>query len=317
MDKLLRPERLETEPTTSNSEKLYRHWKMTFQNYLESCEPALPTPAADADPQEAAAATQVATNNRDQKRRAALFNNVSPTIFDMISECATYDAAFTVLDAAYVRPVSVIYNRHKLSTCKQEPAQSIDAFVQELQRLAKPCNFAEVTADQNRNEHIRDAFINGIASANIRQRLLENNELTLDQALQLARAQEQAQVHSQSFDNNVAAIPEPEPPLAAVQSKNTYQGNYSKFDKKTTSSPSTSNTNKFVGWQRASKEQNRCFHCGGPDHPRPNCPAKNKICNNCKKKGHLEQVCQSPPAGIAAFADNLPSTMDHHSPSLF
>ena len=105
----------------------------------------------------------------------------------MISECATYTAAFTVLDAAYIRPVSVIYNRHKLSTCKQEPAQSIDAFVQELQRLAKPCNFTEVTADQNRNEHIRDAFINGIASATIRQRLLENNELTLDQALEMAR----------------------------------------------------------------------------------------------------------------------------------
>ena len=81
----------------------------------------------------------------------------------MISECATYTAAFTVLDAAYVRPVSVIYNRHKLSTCKQEPAQSIDVFVQELQRLAKPCNFTEVTADQNRNEHIRDT------SATIRQ----------------------------------------------------------------------------------------------------------------------------------------------------
>ena len=124
MDKLLRPERLETEPTTPNSEKLYRHWKMTFQNYLESYEPALPTPAAYANPEEAAAATQVATNNRDQKRRAALFNNVSPTIFDMISECATYDAAFTVLDAASIRPVSVLYNRHKLSKRQPSPSTS-------------------------------------------------------------------------------------------------------------------------------------------------------------------------------------------------
>lgn len=43
MDRLLRPERFETEPTAPNAEKLYKHWKMTFMNYLEATTPAATT----------------------------------------------------------------------------------------------------------------------------------------------------------------------------------------------------------------------------------------------------------------------------------
>ena len=37
------------------------------------------------------------------------------------------------------------------------------------------------------------------------------------------------------------------------------------------------------------KETNlqRCLWCGGQSHRRQNCPTSNKLCNNCKKKGHF------------------------------
>ena len=34
MDRILRPERFSTEPSDPESEKRYKHWKKTFENYL-------------------------------------------------------------------------------------------------------------------------------------------------------------------------------------------------------------------------------------------------------------------------------------------
>ena len=36
MDRLLRPDRFETEPNAPNADKLYEHWKLTFQNYINT-----------------------------------------------------------------------------------------------------------------------------------------------------------------------------------------------------------------------------------------------------------------------------------------
>jgi hypothetical protein len=54
--------------------------------------------------------------------------------------------------------------------------------------LSKDCNFSQVTANQYRDEAVRDAFITGLLSTNIRQRLLENKTLNLQTAFDQARA---------------------------------------------------------------------------------------------------------------------------------
>ena len=94
-------------------------------------------------------------------------------------------------------------------TTKQEPLQSIHTFLQELNTISKTCDFAAVTAEENRKQYVRDAFINGLSSAQIRQRLLENNTLTLDDAFQQARALEQAQSQAASYNTGVVvgAVP--------------------------------------------------------------------------------------------------------------
>ena len=48
MDRLLRPKTLETEPTDPNAEKIFKHWKLTFENYLESTITAV-TPGTQVD----------------------------------------------------------------------------------------------------------------------------------------------------------------------------------------------------------------------------------------------------------------------------
>ena len=218
MDRLLRPKTLETQSTAPNAEKLYKHWKTTFENYLQSCIPAV-TPGVqgdDASLETARAAREAA----ELKKLHALQNNISHEIFELIMDSEKYEDAIAILDAAYIRPTSVVYNRHKLITCKQDAGQSIDTFLQELQRISKSCNFLAVTAEQNRNEYVRDAFINGISSSNIRQRLLENmGDLSLDQAHTQARALEQAQTQSASYENSTVAALVPDSndePLAAA-----------------------------------------------------------------------------------------------------
>ena len=123
-----------------------------------------------------------------------------------MSGCADYESAIAVLDAAYVRPTSLVYSRHKLLTHKQ--SESIDVFKQDLERFAKSCDFKAVTAEENKNQYIRDAFIAGLSSPQIRQRLLENmGDLSLNDAFTQARALEQAQSHSAAYENQtVAAI---------------------------------------------------------------------------------------------------------------
>ena len=142
-------------------------------------------------------------------------------------------------------------NRHKLITCTQEPLQSIDNYMQELQLVAKTCNFEAVTADENKQQYIRDAFINGITSSAICQRLLENHTLAMSQAFNQARTLEQAGKQSASEEVSFT--------LAAALKK--------------------------VFSNRSKDEQEKCFFCGNVRHPRSNCPARIRSQTPCCRKG--------------------------------
>ena len=99
-----------------------------------------------------------------------------------------------------------MFARHLLATRRQLPGESLQQFLQVLKTLSKDCSFRAVTAEQYRWELIRDAFINGLASAAVRQRLLEREDLSLEAALEQAYCLERAQQQSSSYSINVAAI---------------------------------------------------------------------------------------------------------------
>ena len=130
MDKLLRLERFTAKPNNTNAVKLYKHWKTTSQNYLVTSLPA-PTEGQPVD-----AAT-------DCKILFALVNNVSATVYDIISEKTTFDIAILAMDTAYIKPVSVIFNRHKLISRNQEHNRS-DSYLQDLECITKTCGFEAV-----------------------------------------------------------------------------------------------------------------------------------------------------------------------------
>lgn len=266
MDRILRPDRFEVEPTCPNSEKSYRHWKLTLQNYIRSHNNGLIENTSD--------------------NFFALINCISASVFDLISDKTDYDSALRTLDAAYLKPENIVYNRYRLMTTKQQTTQNIDAFILQLEMLAKTCNFEAVSAEENKNQYIREAFIGGISSSSIRQRLLEKPILTLQDTYATARSLEQAEKHSISYANNFT--------VAATNNPSGY--------------------NRIAVTKENMHPKGVCFFCGKSRHPRYLCPARNAECKKCKKNGHWAKVCKSSISNTHTAV--LYDDSDYPSPSL-
>ena len=130
-----------------------------------------------------------------------------------------------------------------------------------------------MSAEENKQALIRDAFINGLSSANIRQRLLENTTLTLDKAFTQACTLDQAQKNSNAY--NSTPIP---------------------LNTSVVHPPSSSNNVPVADLNAITRQFNKnCYFCGGNRHDRRRCPTKDSICNKCGKEGHFAKVCQSAP----------------------
>jgi len=84
--------------------------------------------------------------------------------------------------------------------------ESHEEFFQRLKKLSADCNFMAVSAVQNKNASIRDAFIAGLCSSYIRQRLLEDNVTELQAAFDKARLLDNAQRNAQSYTSSSEVI---------------------------------------------------------------------------------------------------------------
>ena len=160
MEKYLRPERFDANLNSPTASKEWKYWLRTLQNFPDSLN------SNDSN-----------TGNIDKLN--LLINLVSPAVYKYIADCKTYDEAISKLNELYINPSNEIFACHKLATRKQNPGESIDEFLQSLCNLAKDCNFKAVKAESYCEESIRAAFISGLSSNLIRQRLLEGGSLTL------------------------------------------------------------------------------------------------------------------------------------------
>ena len=81
-------------------------------------------------------------------------------------------------------------------TRTQRPGESIVEYVHSLRELARDCDYVQVIAEQYKDERKGDAFINGLASSGIRQRLLEVDDVDFKTATERAKTLGRAQHHS-------------------------------------------------------------------------------------------------------------------------
>ncbi|KAL0811536.1 hypothetical protein ABMA28_009923 [Loxostege sticticalis] len=255
MEKYLRPEKFDANPSESSATQSWEHWRKTFESFIAAHTPAAPS-SSDKDAQSVPTPAEW-----DNLKYQLLVNHVSPNVYTYISEVSSYDKAIAILHKLYVKPKNILYARHMLATRKQCPNENIDSYLQALKQLSKDCDFAAVDAETNKNDNVRDAFISGISSSKIRQRLLENLTLTLDQAYNQALSLETAEVSSQSFNTqSLNAVHEGAAPVSTNQ-ETIQGGSYS---------------------AATYPRQRKCFFCGGHVHPRKNCPALEKACQTCQ-----------------------------------
>ena len=257
MDKALRPDRFETLPTTPTSAKEFEHWLKTFEHYCE----VLPQ------------------TNLDKLKLITVY--ITPAVYDFIRDYTTYETALAALKSIYVKPTHEVFARHLLLTRKQKSGESLDDFLESLRTLSRDCNFEAVSAEKNKQNAIRDAFITGLLSNAIRQRLLENKTLDLDTMFDQARSLETAQKNAELYSNN-NNNPYPTPFNAAMTATTGLNElplhDFSHLNNITKSNTSHSNTN--------------CWNCGQSRHPRSQCPARNVVCFKCNTKGHFGNLCK-------------------------
>ena len=270
MDKLLKPNNLDISPNDSEAPATFKYWLATFEKFLEEVEKKV----------------------EEVDKQALLINFLSPTVYPYVEDHNTYDCALGALKAAYIKRKNDIFARHILATRKQQNGENLEQFLQALKILSKDCTFRAVSAEQYREELLRDAFINGLSSSTIRQRLLERDDLTLQNAFEQACTLYRAHEHSNSYGGvlSVTASSSSELPRKEV------------LEDKTTSTGQTL-------YAASHSKTRKCFYCGAPYHNRSRCPARNADCNRCGKKGHFAKVClskQTPPSNAAAsLTDSL------------
>ena len=241
----LRPVVFEVNPSATDAGIKWSHWRYTFINFLsEEC----------------------TESTSDATKLKILVNHLSPDVYSYIQNCTNYDTAMTILNKTFLKPKNELHARHILSSRTQLSHESVRDYSRVLQQLSHDCEFKSVSAEQYRCDFIRDTFIAGIKSPQIRQRLLENYTLTLDETLNQAISLEMAEINSKSFQTS------PNYTMAIEHS-------FNKIIPET--SVATTPRKRF------------CFFCGGNVHRRVKCPAVNETCQLCLKKGHFANVCRS------------------------
>ncbi|XP_059822040.1 uncharacterized protein LOC132392217 [Hypanus sabinus] len=156
METVLRSERLDLDPQDPEAALAFEHWLACFQSYLAELR-----------------ATDPAVMYR------ILFSRVTPKVYSIIQDLPTYEGALDALKRQYLWPVNTVYARHRLATRQQRPGESSTGFLRALQTLVRACDCKTLTAEQHAELLVRGAFVMGLRSVYVRQRLMEHSDLTL------------------------------------------------------------------------------------------------------------------------------------------
>nr|XP_054599642.1 uncharacterized protein LOC129164243 isoform X1 [Nothobranchius furzeri] len=151
--------------------------------------------------------------------------------------------------------VNETVERYRFFARNQAPGENIDKYVRDLRLLASTCNFGQL-----KDSLIRDRIVCGTNSSSWRERLLREENLTLDRCLDICRAME----ISREYNKTIAGQAEEE--LHAVKQKER---------------------------KRLDKEIS-CRFCGrAHERLKAKCPAYGKKRKKCGKENHFAIACRS------------------------
>ena len=105
--------------------------------------------------------------------------------FEAEGDDQKYDIVKEKFEGHFIVKRNVIYERAKFNNRKQEPTESVDSFITDLYCLSEYCEY-----DTLREDMIRDRIVVGLKDVKLSERLQLKADLTLKQAIDIARQNE-------------------------------------------------------------------------------------------------------------------------------
>ena len=175
----------------------------------------------------------------------------------------------TILDAmeAYLRGQrNIILDRRDFYSRTQEIDENFDDFLCSIKEISAFCDFCTACMENR----LHDRIVVGIRDEEALKRMLEEKNLTLQRAIDICRASENANANRAVIRGSTNAA------LAKLSQ-------YKKDRKKL---------------HPGVPKEEKCFRCGRERHSEMKlCKAINQQCKGCGKKGHFAVVCKSSKPG--------------------
>lgn len=183
---------------------------------------------------------------------------------------------------------NVVYERYGFWSIKQDDGETVGQFVTRLRGKIKDCEY------RDSDDMIRDKLVFAIRNNSVKERLLREENLTLTKAIDIARASEMSKEQVQVMTTSQASKTQLH--VNHIKSQRNRQDNSQtsarRQDTSRTSNAHSSNTEvRRKNDGRNAHASSDCSYCGY-SHAENKCPAFNKTCNYCKKKGHFTKVCR-------------------------
>ena len=166
---------------------------------------------------------------------------------------------------------NVSFERHKFFAIVQESGETFDGFLTRIKLQAQRCEFGSL-----KDSLLRDRLIAGIVNDDVRGKLLQLPDPSLETCIESCQMQELATHQGAQIQATSLHSTAPIPVAAAYNRKGT--SIKSKHHKQQTFSEQKIKT---------------CTRCGNEHSSSGICPAKGKICNKCRKPNHFAVVCRS------------------------
>lgn len=115
-------------------------------------------------------------------------------VFERAEDKGKYDVVIEKFDSHCSPKKNETFERYVFRTRLQQQGETFDSFLMDLKLKARTCNFGLL-----QDSMIRDQIVFGINDKKVRERLLRETELTLNDAVRICHASEIALQHAKTF----------------------------------------------------------------------------------------------------------------------